>query len=211
MKGYNAELVEALNHVSTVVEKMSRSYSRIGQLYGATGGAGLFEVFSAMGEAFEKTTDTCKQLQGMVRENFDKFFRYYRKELDSTEDLLLEWTDCKTQYVKSYKRVYEKKEMLYTTKQIDKWELKEDCKYPLEALLKSKETAFGEMLPAESKELAKHKEIYGYYCNKVGEEYQRLCTKNDVEFREHLIKVAEMNSDLFERVLFANTSSLYRQ
>ncbi len=183
---------------------MGKSYSRIAELYGATGGAGLFEVFGGLGDAFSKSTDSCKQLQGIAGENFDKYFRYHSRELTAIEDLLVEWGESRTQYLKARKKLKEKKELLYTQRQIDKWELREDCPYPLEVLLKNKEVALTEMLPGETKEVCKLQEIYGYYCNKVPEEFQRVCQKNDSQYRDHLSKVAKMHSDIFKMVLPRN-------
>ena len=201
MKKLNQELAGEIGHIAGTLGKMGKVYNHMAETYGgASGGASMFEVFGSLGELFSKMKESCNQLEGMFVENFDKFFRYHARELASVEDLLVEWHDGRSQYVKMYKRLKEKKELMYSQRQMDKWEVDEKCKYPLEVLLKNKDIAFSQMLPEETSECEKCKYIYGYYCNKVPEEFQRVCQKSQPDYRIHLMEVAQMNCQIFERV-----------
>jgi len=162
----------------------------------------MFDSFNALGEVILKAAESCKQFEGIVSENFEKDFRYHRKELESITELLNEWNDSRLLYAKTNKKLKEKKETLHSQKDTSKWELSENCKYPLEVLMKNKKIAFQEMLPKETKDCMCCKDIYGYYSNKVPEELERIFIKDDVEIRKHLADVSKMTSEAFERVKY---------
>jgi len=139
-------------------------------------------------------------MEGIVDAYFDKYFRYHKKELVAIDDLNNEWAEGRNQYIKMCKRLKERKELLFKEGQMDKWEIRADCPYPIDVLRKEKDIAFAEMLPNDTRELARYQRIHGYYTNKVPEEYERVCKKNSEELREHIIKVAKLHCDLYARV-----------
>ncbi len=184
------------------LNKMSAVYRRIAGNYGSTNAPCMFEVFNSLGEMFSTVSATCKQLDGMMSENFDKYFRYHTHEVAALEVVTGEWFDERAQYTRLAKKLKERKETMYAQKQIDKWEVPSGCPYSIDILFKDKTLAFTQMLPNDTQEVAHHKKVFGFYCNKVLDEYKRICLKNDITFREHFIGVGKMSCEIFERVSF---------
>ncbi len=195
-----------LSHLAETTNKISEAYKHIAGYYGAAvKGAKMFELFYTLSEVFNSLSSTCKKLQGTYMENFDHYFRRQKREMTAMEEVVGGWKEAWTQYIKFDKRMQEKKEALYELKQADKWELADKCPYPIEVLLKNREIAISQMLPKETGELAKCEEIYGYFCNKVCEEFCWVCRKEELDTYEHLTGVSRMYGRVFETVLVPQT------
>jgi len=198
----NDELMINIQNTSNTLSQISQIHANIAESFSSAGAAGMFEQFVALGDVFGKISEMCKQIQGVYSLNFDKFYKDYTKQFNATDELLREWSQFLQYYQKLEKRLADKKEELFLKKQLDTWELKEDCQYPVEMLKKNKEIAISQMLPNETNEVLKTKELYGYLCNKVPEEFKRVWANNEKDFREHFSGVAQMCSGLFDRIKF---------
>lgn len=200
IKFYNKELLENFNALYNTLYKISSSYKRIAMAYSTTEVEGLFVVFDTLGDSFQKMMESCRQFQGSISENFYKYFKYPTREMGAVRSVISQWSDHQSQYKKAKKKLKDRKEALFVQKQVTAWELSPECQYTFEVLLKDKKIAFNEMLPNDTKEINKLKNLYGYYCNKVPEEYKRICDDNGKEFQKHMTSVAHMNCDIFERL-----------
>eukprot|EP00826_Nyctotherus_ovalis_P001823 TRINITY_DN1032_c0_g3_i2.p1 TRINITY_DN1032_c0_g3~~TRINITY_DN1032_c0_g3_i2.p1 ORF type:complete len:511 (-),score=138.56 TRINITY_DN1032_c0_g3_i2:139-1671(-) len=200
LKYYNSELIENFNTLYNTLSKVSSAYRRLATAYSSTDMHDLYMIFDTLGDSFEKMMESCRQFQGSIDENFHKFFKYPAREILTVKDALTQWNDYQSQYKKIKKKLKDKKEGLFLQKQVTAWDLSPECQHTLEVLFKDKKTAFKEMLPGETKEVNKLKGVYGYYCNKIPEEYKRICGKNAKEMQKHMMQVARMNCDIFDRL-----------
>jgi len=200
LKCYNKELVENFNALFNTLAKVSASYRRIATAYNETQETGLHMVLDTLGDSFQKMMESCRQFQGSIDENFHKFFKYPAREMKAVKSLITQWNDYQSQYNKIKKKLKDKKETLFTQKQVGTWDLSNDCQYTVEMLTKDKKTAFKVMLANETREVKKFKQLFGYYCNKLPEEYKRICRENTKEFQMHMIRVSHMSYDIFDRL-----------
>lgn len=160
----------------------------------------MLEIFSSMGELFNKSVQSTKLLEGMISANFGNYFKYYRHELAAFDELIQDCNSYRNQFYSASTELKEKKELLYNTKQMNKWELPQNCPYSVDVLLKNKTFAFEVMLGSETRSCNNIKTFYGYYLNKVKEEFTRLCSKNETNMSNHLIDTGGMGCSIFASV-----------
>jgi len=185
-----------------VLGKISSSYKKIAGAYGATGAGELFELFETLGDSFQKMTNSSQRMQGSMQLNLNEFFDYHSKELQAMSNMVLECNKNLLQYQNEMKKLKERKEDLFANKDCDTWQLESDCPYPLEILKKNKTIAFRVILSEDTKRFLKIRNMAGYYCNKVPEEFNRICKGNYEELRTYLVKLAQIQSEIFSAVCF---------
>lgn len=151
-----------------------------------------------------------EKLKDQVEEHLVAPFYGKSKEMTAVNSLVKEWHASRTQANLLRQKLKAKKTELFDKKAVDQWQLSSGCMYTTQELLNSKEVAFKVMLPGESREAEKAKETYGYYSNKVKEEFMRLsnshCNRVSGELskfvgkaREHLMNVSALHDLLGTR------------
>jgi len=160
------------------LKKLGLIHSEIAKLYGSLDEPNMMDNFATMSGTFEKLQKSCLALRDIASEKFGKFFQYNKFELGAVEELVASCKTMKSRVSQTEKKLREKKEQLFTQKQIAKWELDTKCKFTVDTLMNNKAIAFQEMVPNDTKEAGKQHIFYGYYCNKVLEEFVRSFWKS---------------------------------
>lgn len=202
LKALNVELSMDLFRVGKTTARISRAHRQIAELYGkAVGGPVMSEIFGTLDQVFSSLSKTCKRLEGAYLENFDKYFKDHKRELSAMEEIIKKWRKWEKRYEESEKKLQERKDSLFNLQQLDKWELSDKCPYPIEVLLKKKEIATAQMLPKDTAALTGIREVYGYFSNKVMEEFRRICHKSEGDICDHMTEVSHMYCEIFDTVL----------
>ena len=196
----NSSLMADLGKLSGTLQKINQVHGAIAKIYTALDESSRADTHGTIGGVFEKISLSCKELREIVNQDFGKFFRHYKYELNSMEELLHACGERKQNLEKGEKKLRDKKETLFNQQLVAKWDLEPGCPITIDTLLKNKVIAFKEMLPGETHETHKLKVNYGYYCNKVLEEFMRINKKDDEEVRDYFIKVAKKSCDIFEDI-----------
>jgi len=169
------KLSEQLPVILNTVQTISSLHTQAANIYSELGEHEISKLHKAMDEFFKDIVESTKNLNKKIKVHFEQPAKYRKGEFAALSNLLQEWESSRKQIVIQRKKLNKKKEGLFETKMIEQWQLAPGCKYTPQELLNSKDVAFKEMLPEETKEVIKHKETYGYYSNKVKEEFRRLC------------------------------------
>jgi ribosomal protein L34E len=179
---------------------MEKLYTYISKVYTTVDEEDMTDTFTTLSGSFEKIKKSCGELAVTAMNDFSKFFQYYRYEVGAVEELINTTRVMKQNLIAKEKKLRDKKDSLFVQKQVAKWELDPKCKVPVDTILNNKPIAFKEMLPNETKEMAKQRMYYGYHCNKVLEEFMRINRKDSDEIQAHCLKVAKKNCEVFEDV-----------
>lgn len=193
-------LGDDLAKIGTTVQRIGQVHNVMSKLYTSLEEGQMADLHETTGESFEKIHQSVTEMRKIVFTDFNKFFRYYKNELSSIEELLMRCDARKSSLVKAEKKLKERKDALFAQHTIEKWGILPSCKEPVDTLLNNKVIAFREMLPTETAEAHKMRIHYGYYANKVLEEYMRINKKNSEEIKEHLLKTAKKNCNIFEDI-----------
>ena len=160
----------------------------------------LTDTHETLGEAFLNLKTSCQKMVKLINNDFIKFFRYQKYELSAIEDLLNAWSERRSELSATEKKLREKKDMLFTQKLVAKWGLGPGCKESVDTLLNNRTIAFKEMLPSETSEAHIQRVHYGFYANKIVEEFTRMNKKEEDDIKRHFLKVAKDSCDIFEEI-----------
>lgn len=187
--------------MTSTLEKIGKAYRRVAQTYGSANEPVLFEVFNAMGEAFNKSVDPCRQLQDTYRTSFSVFLKYMNSERHAINSYFGEFIGKREEFVGAREKLNKKKEHYYEKKATAEWQLPNGCPYSEEKLLKDKALAFSVMFSNETKEKAKLLETMGYYMNKCSEEYRRVSESNIKKCKAQFVKTTQDNCKILSKVV----------
>ena len=160
----------------------------------------LTDTHETLGEAFLNLKSSCQKMVELINKDFIKFFRYQKYELNAIEDLLNAWSEKRSELSSTEKKLREKKDILFTQKLVAKWGLGPECKVSVDTLLNNKIIAFKEILPSETSEAHIQRIHYGFYTNKIVEEFTRMNKKEEEDIKSHFLKVARDSCDIFEEI-----------
>eukprot|EP00826_Nyctotherus_ovalis_P035587 TRINITY_DN3068_c0_g1_i18.p1 TRINITY_DN3068_c0_g1~~TRINITY_DN3068_c0_g1_i18.p1 ORF type:complete len:207 (-),score=45.45 TRINITY_DN3068_c0_g1_i18:87-707(-) len=163
----------------------------------------MMEIFISLAEVTAKTSASLLQTKQLYKVGVSKFLNSHSKELESMKVLVEGWRQAQERLGKAYARLDEKKKEILESIPINKWEIQEDCLRPTDDSVKGKSLA--DIIPDETKEVDTCKELYGYFCNRMPEEFKRMWDKDARNFRVNFHRVSENCVNLFSRVSFANT------
>ena len=135
-------------------------------------------MHKSLQEYFTKFVSIPKDLEERIKGKIVEYIKNKEDELEALNFLTKQWQSSRTQAILLKNKLLERKGYLFDKKLLDQWNLDNNQQEKVESLLNNKEAAFKEMLPSETKDVERYKEIYRYYSNKVKEEFQRLCLKN---------------------------------
>lgn len=121
-----------------------------------------------------------RHFEEKIKDRVVESVRDKAEELEALHILAKQWQASKTQAMLLKNKLMEKKNYLFDKRLTDQWEIGAECKHTVKSLLNHREAALLEMLPAETKEVERHKQIYGYFSNRLQEEFKRMCAKNFV-------------------------------
>jgi hypothetical protein len=171
-------LADQLAEVSKIVEKISNIHGQLSGTYESLSENPLAGIHKALQESSIKLLPITKHFEEKIRDRVIEFMGGKEDELDSLHILSKQWQSSKTQAMLLKNKLLEKKNYLFDKRLIDQWEIGPECKHTIKSLLNHREAALLEMLPKETKEAERHKEIYSYYSNKLQEEFKRIAARN---------------------------------
>lgn len=189
-----------LGEISGLQEKTAEVYENLNEV--SLGG-----IYRGMKEAIDKLNYTFKYFERYIKKEVLLNLGYSELEMKALTSLTKQWQASKTQAALLKNKLESRKAVLFSKKLIDQWQLASDCKESQENLLNSKELAFKYMLPLETQEVTKFKDIYGYYSNRLKEEFKRICSKSLSGIRKQSEELIEESSARLEEVISITNSS----
>ena len=139
--------------------------------------------------------------QGMgeaVNEFLNSFFKYRYNEMNAFKELLAERDRMLAAYQKAESRLSAKKDKLWQQGDVSKWELVNEVTCHIPEMMGNRQLALPQMLPKETQEVEKLKNIYAYYNNQLHEEFDRVMKYNARVESTHF---GEMASTLDQKLI----------
>ena len=158
----------------------------------------MVEIFASIGGAFGRVGELCKDIRRCYEDKVADVFKLYKDELVSMKELVQEWKQTKLQINKFDEQLQMKKKEVINNIPMNNWYIKESSLKPVA----EKEFSFVDMMPTEFKYYEMSKDIYGYYCNRLPEEFKAMWEKNEKEFRENFSIYFKESLNIFEQVKF---------
>jgi flagellar biosynthesis chaperone FliJ len=151
------------------------------------------ESFRVLSEMMKDWGNIQKIQSELININLREFFRYIKNEYKSFVDMTNHVENSKSTYNKYAKNLIIKKENLFKTGDISKWDLNKKDNFDNFHLTQDKDYAFRVMLPKETMTVENLKQFYGFYLNSCVSEYERLKELNANRYQE---KITDFNNKL---------------
>lgn len=187
LRTVNKSIASDFERLGASMEKAGQLYQRLCEVYRSLNVKGYDELLLGMYEGHYKAGEIYKNIREEVLGQFGDFFTFFANEITAYEELLLKKKSVGEHMEMTERRLTTKKEKKFEVKNTSSWELDASAISNGERLLTDKALAFREMLPKESQEARKCRMLYGYYTNKVIEEFNRLLDKNEEPFKRQFM------------------------
>ena len=154
------------------------------------------EIYSIMSKLMEDWAESEKRQASLINLDIREYFRYIKNEFRSMKELVNKAEMNKNSYYKADERLMWKKEDLFKRQEIAKWDLDQSELGNKLKLIQDKEYAFQKMLPKDTQHVFELKQFYGYYLNRIIEEYERIKDLNGIRHKDRLLAFSKTNTDI---------------
>jgi len=146
----------------------------------------IAKTYEYMHNLFKNWSDCLKSHGNLIHIDIREHFKYTKNNFRSMKDLVTLVETNRNIYNKNERSLMNKKEELFKKGDTNKWELNSDDKNISGNLISDKPNALIKILPKDTNNVINMKKSYGFYLNRIIEEYER--------FRE-------INSDLHKKIM----------
>jgi hypothetical protein len=213
LKNVNKAIAASFGKLSASIIKAGLLYQKISTIYSNLDSAANSELFLHMYDGHSRLGELYKTLREEFLNQFGDFYAFYGNEITSVEELLAKRRSIGESMDIMEKKLYKRKELKFEKKETGTWELEPSALANIGAIMSDKSLAFLEILPKESNELRRTKMFYGYYSNKIVEEFSRILAKNEYDFKIQFEKTSAIfiERELHIKQIWAETLEKLKQ
>ena len=157
----------------------------------------IIKTYEHMNKLFLNWSDALKRHSTIMHIDVREYFKYIKNNFKSMKDLVSIVENKKYAYTKNENNLINKKEDLFKRGDINKWELNIDDRNNANTFFQDKNKALPKILPKETSNVIGMKKMYGYYLNRIIEEYERIKTINSNQHIKNLIYACEKLIEIY--------------
>lgn len=204
-----SRLAIAYNNLKLDFEKISGSLINISEIYA--------QLKATSDEYFDPSpiTDSYSMLEKLNKDwglsykkqinvfetDFKEYFEFLRVELDSMKEQISHYQDYKDEYLRYYNNLKGKKEKLFKTQALHKWEMSEEDLHKADSsLLSNKEAAFKLMCKKDSLVVEEKRRKLGVCCHSLLSDFFKVRSFHAKKFKNHFINLCGRNSEVLADV-----------
>lgn len=200
LKEVNRELVASFEKMSATINRAGGLYKKIGSIFNSFGERSTSDVFGHMSAAHSELGEIFRSFKNDYSTYYADFYNFFANEMSSVEELSQRRKHAEEHTNSNEKKLYKKKEQLFDMKNTMKWDLDPSAMANIEAIVSNKNMAMREILSRESEECRRLRMYYGYYSNKLEEEFHRILKKNTQAFKAQFEKSTEAFAENYEKL-----------
>lgn len=148
----------------------------------------ILGAYDSLAKFMEDWSKMQKAQIDIINVKLREYFRYIRNEYHLIKDFYKLYEDKKNDYHKSYQKLTDTKEKLFSEKKVNNWGMDKDDLDNKVLLFKEKELSMEKMLPDETKKVKDKKKLYGCYLNSLLEEYEKISGLNSKRHKGNIVK-----------------------
>lgn len=172
--GSTADLVQRMGGLAGQLYEYSALLRKAGNVHrGIPAGQQLSVLYSTLGDAIGKWADFEQDMSLLAQDYLQGFFELKVREATALKELWAERDRYLSAFEKAESRLKSKKERLWTQRDVSKWELA-DLSIDLHTIMTDFSEAQNRMLPAETAEVEKIQQLFGYFNSQVQSESLRV-------------------------------------
>ena len=161
-------------------------------------GADLIQTYDNMSKLFTNWSDALKRHNNVIHIDIREYFKYVKNTFKSMKELVTIVDTNKNAFNKNEKYLINKKEDLFRKGDTNKWELDPNDKDNASQLLQNKNNALKKIIPKETNNVINLKKVYGYYLNRIIDEYERIRLINSSSHKENLINACTKLTEIYD-------------
>eukprot|EP00826_Nyctotherus_ovalis_P057795 TRINITY_DN7911_c0_g1_i1.p1 TRINITY_DN7911_c0_g1~~TRINITY_DN7911_c0_g1_i1.p1 ORF type:complete len:391 (-),score=152.57 TRINITY_DN7911_c0_g1_i1:133-1305(-) len=188
LKLVNQSIIGELERLSSSFNKAAVLYQRLSSLYLTLEYKTHADLFFCMGGGSASLGEAYRAYKEEYADQLGEYYSFYCRELLAIDELIQTQKATGEHMETAEKKLRRKKEQKFEQKNTATWELESSALSNAGVLLENREVAFKEMLARESRDVQKIRMLYGYYINKVVEEFDRILTKDEHDFKTQFLK-----------------------
>ena len=147
----------------------------------------ILGAYDSLAKFMEDWAKMQKTQIDLINTKLREYFRYIKYEYQSVKEYHKIFEDKKYDYQKSYQKLSDTKEKLFSEKKVNNWGMDREDLDNKVLLFKEKELSMEKMLPEETKKVKDKKKLYGSYLNSLIEEYGRITSLNSQRHKENIV------------------------
>ena len=206
-KALNGEFAIVSNRLTEISEIWNQLFQNCGKYADNTY---VTESYKYMSNFSKDLSENLKKQASLINIDIREYFKFLKREFRVMKEFSLRVENDKSTYYKAQEKLDTRKEDLFKKQDITKWEIDPSDTTDKASLLQNKELAIPKMLPKETLNVKMLKINYGFYLNRIIEEYQRLRDLNgknhsfciSVYCQKHTSLFAELQASLGEVIAF---------
>ena len=160
-------------------------------------GDDIIKSYEHMNKLFSNWSESLKRHNNIIFIDIREYFKYTKNHFRSMKDLVNCVENYKNTYTKNERYLINKKEDLFKKGDINKWDLNIQDKNNVNDLVKDKNLIIPKILPKETSNVINMKKIYGFYLNRMIEEYERIKSINSDNHKKNLIYACERTIEIY--------------
>ena len=154
----------------------------------------MSKLFTNWGESLQKQND-------LVFIELREYFKYVRNNFREMRSHIMYVDFLKSEYERYARYLVGKKNDLFQSKDVKKWEMDPKEKTNPKALLDNKFTAFFKMCVKDTDKVVQRRTYYGFYLNQFIEEYERIRKLNGELYKKNLNNFGKKLTDIMTEFL----------
>ena len=199
------KLNENIKLLKTQIENVTMKIDEIVQIWNELcknstkyfDGDDIIQTYDNMSKLFTNWSDALKRHNNVVHIDIREYFKYVKNSFKTMKDLVSIVDNSKYYYNKNEKNLISKKEDLFRRGDINKWELDPSDRDNVNKLLQDKNSALMKIIPKETNNVINLKKTYGYYLNRIIDEYERIKLINSSLHKTNLLKACEKITEIY--------------
>ena len=183
---------KALNNELNVVSNRLNEISEIwNQLYITSekyiDNTYVTQTYKLMSDFMKTFSENNRKQANLMNIEVREYFKFIKREFHCMKELSLRVEAQKSNFYKAQEKLMNRKDELFKKGDVLKWELDPNDQVDKNSITSNKDLAFAKMLPKDTETLKMLKYNYGFYLNRIIEEYQRL---RDLNGKNHSFAVS---------------------
>jgi sorting nexin-7/30/sorting nexin-8 len=172
-------------------------------------GDDIIKTYEHMSKLFSNWSDALKRHSNVIHIDIREYFKYIKNTFRSMKDLVSIVETSKNVYYKNERYLINKKEDMFKRQDINKWELEPNDRENGNILLNDKPKALLKLCPKDTSNVISIKKTYGYYLNRIIDEYERIKAINSSLNKNNLINACDKLTEIYGDLLKGNADIIH--
>ena len=192
LKNFNKSMLTAFTHLENVQKNFELLYSLNSQVHMKED---IIKSYEELGIFFKNWKNIIYNQNDIIRKKIKDFYKYVKMEGEVLLELYNKRKELQDNYIKENKRLQNKKDKLWTTMDLSKWEINEDFnRIDKVLLIRDKVYGYSKMCTTETNNLINLEKKLGYVNKCCIDELKKLVDKYKNSFVDN---IKDFSSDLY--------------